>query len=220
MSVCVLCDGLNAAVQRHDWNEPLFATPNFVVIPSLGALVEGWILVVPKRHAIAIGALADPLVSELQEVKTRVASALGAHYRSNICAFEHGPSQAGCSLGCGVDHAHLHLVPIEFDLQAAVQPFMAAHTQWRPATMQKDCRAAFEAGAGYLYFEQPMGSGHISVGADFGSQLFRRAIATRIGAASQFSWRDNPQLANVTATIRGAHAWTKNLTTQPTEAAA
>lgn len=219
MSICALCDGLNATVQRRDWNEPLFETPNFVVLPSLGALVEGWILVVPKRHAIAVGALADPLVSELQEVKTKVASALGAHYGSTICAFEHGPNQAGCSLGCGVDHAHLHLVPIEFDLQAAVRPFIAAHTQWRPATME-DCRAAFEAGSGYLYFEQPIGSAHISVGADFGSQLFRRAIATRIGAADQFSWRDHPQLPNVKATIRGAKVWTKKLITQPTEAAA
>src|SRR5436309_13178572 len=67
----------------------------------------------PNDTRSQIGALADPLVLEFQEVKARVASALGAHCGSTICAFEHGPSQAGCSLGCGVDHAHLHLVPIE-----------------------------------------------------------------------------------------------------------
>jgi diadenosine tetraphosphate (Ap4A) HIT family hydrolase len=219
MSGCALCDRLNPTAQRHSWNEPVFETENFDVIPSLGALVEGWVLIVPKQHAIAVGALSVPLVLELQEVKTRVASALAAHYGSSVCAFEHGPSHAGRNLGCGVDHAHLHLVPLGLDLQTAMQPFMPSQAQWRRATMQ-DCRTAFEAGAGYLYFERPIGSGHIATGADFGSQLFRRAIATSIGAADQFSWRDHPQLANVTATIRGAHDWTKTLRTCRTQAAA
>jgi diadenosine tetraphosphate (Ap4A) HIT family hydrolase len=210
---------LEPATQRHFWNEPVFETENFVVVPSLGALVEGWVLIVPKQHAIAVGALSDSLISELQVVKARIASALAAHYRSPVCAFEHGPSDVGCKLGCGVDHAHLHLVPLELDLRTAIQPFMPAQVEWQYATM-RDCRTAFEAGAGYLYFEGPLGSGHIATGADFGSQLFRRAIATSIGAADQFSWRDHPQLPKVTATIRGAHIWTKNLSKCRAEAAA
>jgi diadenosine tetraphosphate (Ap4A) HIT family hydrolase len=210
---------LNPKRQRQVWNEPLLETQSFVVIPSLGALVEGWVLIVPKRHEIAMGALANPLLTELRDLKQNVAAALGEYYRSPVCALEHGPSHAGCTLGCGVDHAHLHLVPIGFDIRAAVAPYMPDRTQWRPATIE-DCRAAIRNGVGYLYLEQPIGSGHIATDADFGSQLFRRAIGTAVGLADQFSWRDYPQIGNVEATIRGARAWRTRLTSCLKEAAA
>jgi diadenosine tetraphosphate (Ap4A) HIT family hydrolase len=215
---CALCNGLDPKKQRHVWNEPLVETQNFVVIPSLGALVEGWVLIVPKRHAIAVGALASPLLVELHDLKTNVAAALGEHYQSPVCAFEHGPSHAGCTLGCGVDHAHLHLVPVAFSMRAAVEPYMPHQKQWRPATVE-DCRAAFRSGVGYLYFEQPIGSGHIATDVNFGSQLFRRAIGTKIGLADQFNWRDYPQIANVETTIRGARTWVTKITSCPKEAA-
>ncbi len=219
MIICGLCEGLNPKKQRHMWNEPLFETQNFVVIPSLGALVAGWVLIVPKQHAIAIGGLGDPLLAELCDLKKNVASALGEHYQSSVCAFEHGPSHAGCTLGCGVDHAHLHLVPIGFNIRVAVDPYMPHEARWRSATVQ-DCRAAFDRGADYIYFEQPIGSGHIATDANFGSQLFRRAIGTTIGSADQFNWRDYPQMHNVEATIQDAHAWNKKLTSCAKEAAA
>jgi ATP adenylyltransferase len=216
---CVLCDGLRPTTQRSAWNEPLWESPNFVVIPSLGALVEGWVLIVTKQHAIAMGALSDPLLSELNNLKWQVAGALSEHYNSSVCVFEHGPSQEGCRLGCGVDHAHMHIVPIEFDLRRAVGPYMPHRTEWRPAHLL-DCRAAFESSTGYLYFEQPIGFGQIATAADFESQLFRRAIATTIGLAEQFRWREHPQLRNVEATIQGAHAWNTKLAPCPEQAAA
>jgi hypothetical protein len=167
-------------------------------------------LIVPREHVIAMGALSDSRLAELDDLKRSVATAMGHHYESPVCAFEHGPSAEGCTLGCGVDHAHLHLVPLGFDIGKAVEPFMPEEAPWRPAG-PPECRDAFKRGAGYLYFEQPVGSGQIATDANFGSQLFRRAIATSVGLAGQFSWRDHLQLPKVEATVAAARCWVTEL---------
>src|ERR1700674_1783452 len=112
MTQCSICLGFEARGLEEILNQPFLESRNFVVLPSLGALVEGWLLLVPKTHVICMGELSDNLTAEMQELKSRIRETLQRAY-GNVCAFEHGPSRAKTSLGCGVDHAHLHLVPAE-----------------------------------------------------------------------------------------------------------
>lgn len=205
MTSCRLCFDLLFQSPVKAWNEPLFESPNFVVLPSVGALVEGWLLLVPKKHFICMGALPDSVATEVQEMKHIMCSALQQIY-GQVCLFEHGPSRANLSVGCGVDHAHLHVVPVEFDLASVVIPFFPKDVLWSEAGLE-DCRAAFARREDYLYLEQPIGAGHIATHQGFGSQLFRRAIAARIGALNQFNWREYPQLPNVSATIDKVRMW-------------
>lgn len=199
MTSCRLCKDLLLQGSAKAWNEPLFESSNFVVLPSLGALVEGWLLLVPKKHFICMGVLPDSVTAEAQEMKRILCSILQQHY-GQVCAFEHGPSRPNCSVGCSVDHAHLHVVPVAFDLASAVSPFLPEDARWSEAGV-KECQAAFGRGEDYLYLEQPIGAGRIVTHKEFESQLFRRAIAARIGALNQFNWREYPQLPNVLTTI-------------------
>ncbi len=199
MTICRLCSDFLLEGPVEAWNKPLFESPNFVVLPSLGALVEGWLLLVPKKHFICMGALPDSVASEMQEMKHFICSVLQQYY-GQVCTFEHGPSRANLSVGCGVDHAHLHIVPVAFDLASAVTSFLPEDAFWSEAGLE-ECRDAFGRCEDYLYLEQPIGAGRIAAHQGFGSQLFRRAIATRIGALNQFNWREYPQLPNVAATI-------------------
>jgi ATP adenylyltransferase len=200
MSTCCLCSNLARLDPDEFWNKPLFESSNFVVIPSLGSLVEGWLLVLPKRHFISMGALPIGLASELEQVKNELTAVMGSLY-GELCAFEHGPALPGLSVGCGVDHAHLHIVPINFDLASAAEPFMPPGVVWSPA-IRESCRAAFEDEGDYLYLEQPLGNGRIATHSGFGSQIFRKAIASRLGIPERFSWRDYPQKETVAKTVR------------------
>ena len=103
MTKCKICDALKVRVGREPWNEPLIETRNFVVIPSLGALVEGWVLVVPKEHRISMGALPAELRAEVENIERRVRRILRQRYGKPIVAFEHGPSGENHGTGCGVD---------------------------------------------------------------------------------------------------------------------
>jgi ATP adenylyltransferase len=199
MSGCRLCFDLMRQDSKEPWNKPLFESPNFVVLPSLGALVEGWLLLIPKSHFICLGALPEVLVAEMHEMKEIISKFLQTQY-GEVCAFEHGHSKPNCDIGCSVDHAHLHIVPIAFDIGVGMNQFLPTNAYWYKADI-RDCQTAFARGEDYLYLEQPIGAGRMITSPEIGSQLFRRAIATQLGVADHFNWRENLQLTNVQATI-------------------
>jgi diadenosine tetraphosphate (Ap4A) HIT family hydrolase len=199
MDGCAFCSHLVRDNSTEDWNRPLLESPNFVVLPSLGALVEGWLLIVPKKHFISLGALPDSLMDEFSALKCEVVQLTEEIYGS-IALFEHGPSAAKHKVGCGVDHAHLHIVPVVEDLALAVASFLPEGARWQDANLDS-CRTAFEQGSDYLYLEQAPGFGRIVVHDQLGSQLFRRAIAASSGIRDDYNWREHPQFANVRETI-------------------
>ena len=196
---CCLCSNLASGRAPEAWNNPLFESANFVSLPSLGSLVEGWLLLVPRHHFICMGALPGHLAHEMQTLKDSVRSGLSRKY-GDICIFEHGPSAAKRSVGCGVDHAHLHIVPLNFDLVQAAASFLPPNLCWSQANWA-GCRAAFQRGDDYLYVEQPPGRGRIAVHEAFPSQVFRKAIAARLGIPEQFNWREHPHTEAVARTI-------------------
>jgi diadenosine tetraphosphate (Ap4A) HIT family hydrolase len=199
MDTCKLCSGLASPDNREPWNRPIFQTENFVTIPSLGALLEGWLLVVPKRHHLSMGALPPSLVPEMDALKQSAADHLSRIY-GPVTAFEHGPAATGRKVGCGVDHAHLHLVPLGFNLLAASKNLMPDCASWKVANWL-DCQSAYLAGLDYLYVEQPIGGARIATHGNFGSQVLRQAIAAQLGIPEQFNWRLHPQTHIVNSTI-------------------
>lgn len=197
---CRICAEMRVQAGRLPWNEPLIETKNFVVIPSLGALVEGWVLVVPKEHEISMGALPLTLREEAAEIERQTRVALRNQYEKPVIAFEHGPSAENHGTGCGVDHAHLHLVPLECDLLTCVRPFVPATTEWKACDWD-DLAKAHAAGLDYLYFRPEGRNGLMALSQDFGSQVFRKAIASFLRLESEFNWREYPQVETVSRTI-------------------
>jgi diadenosine tetraphosphate (Ap4A) HIT family hydrolase len=83
---------------------------------SLGPIVEGYTLVLPRQHHACVGeiplGLRDAFLSQVH----KVSQALELHY-GKLIAFEHG--RATCAAGAPATHchhAHLHLVPTSVDL--------------------------------------------------------------------------------------------------------
>ena len=124
---CVFCDS------RHDvfGNTPefkrlagsevssrkLFETENFVVLPSVGQIVEGYLLIMPKSHATSIANMDLELFDELEYVYAQTEKILETNYSRPIF-FEHGVCRTGYDYfnGCCVDHAHIHAVPVQVDV--------------------------------------------------------------------------------------------------------
>ena len=45
--------------------------------------------------------------------------------------FEHGPQRLCSTVGCGVDYAHLHIVPTNFDLKTGIHRFFNLNYKWQ-----------------------------------------------------------------------------------------
>jgi len=86
------------AATRDLWDTPLFESESFLALPTVGALVEGWLLVIPKTASLSFAHLFSHLLSELQGFLGEVVPVLESHY---------GSAKTGSTLGCGVDYAHL-----------------------------------------------------------------------------------------------------------------
>ncbi len=181
-------------------NRILFESEHFVAVPTLGALVQGWLLIVSKRHRICMGDLDPSLLEEMVGFKNRVARVVEFHYGS-VAVFEHGPSKPNQALGCGVDHAHLHIVPTECNLITGLSNIHQNDVLWQDSEGIQDAAEYHAKGFEYLYIEQPTDKALIAKAHGFGSQLFRKVIAQHIGKPEWFDWKVYEGAKNIRLTI-------------------
>src|SRR5438045_3937670 len=92
---CRLCQTIcqlpGSRKSPYPWDQVLLETHNFVAAPTLGAIVEGWLLLVPKRHCLSVGTLPEAYRTELMRLKDELWSVLEEAY-GPVAAFEHGSS--------------------------------------------------------------------------------------------------------------------------------
>lgn len=183
------------------WNLVLFESRSFIAVPSIGALVPGWLLIVPKNEALCVGALDDERHEELMIFAAQVMRKQEECF-GPIAMFEHGPAMKSSCVGCGVDFAHLHLVPVKYDLHSGA--VRAAPTlKWGPAKGFEVLSGLHKKGISYLYLWQPdiYSNPIVGTGSSIPSQLFRRVIAGYMGDPSKFDWKTNPHIENIQNTI-------------------
>jgi len=80
------------------------------VVPSLGQIVEGYLLVLPIKHFKTLGDLPGPLLEEFAAICGCIGRTLKDQYGPYVL-FEHGTRSEGVG-GCGIYHAHLHATPL------------------------------------------------------------------------------------------------------------
>jgi ATP adenylyltransferase len=177
----------------------LAETENFVATPTIGSIVEGWILISPKRHYLCFGAISPHLDLEIRIIRELVVETLRERY-PRVVTFEHGPATCASPVGCSVDHAHIHVVPTACVLHKGAQSEVAAPIEWQPVTGLSDARRAFSGGHDYLYVEED-GRALLAKDGGFGSQLFRKVIARHEGATEKFDWRKHYFEDHVRSTI-------------------
>ncbi|MER9606724.1 hypothetical protein [Mesorhizobium sp. M0243] len=171
------------------------------VVPTKGSLVENWMLVIPRQP---LPSLADASINVRKEVLQigRHESAAGTGSKERWFNFEHGSRNAGDVIGCGVDQAHLHVVPLPFDLL-------------RVATTNQQDLAWFEVNTHDPWSEIPVGVDYYLV-SDFlqtflaypatgESQYFRKLIARELGQPDRWDYRKYGCETNVKATIDSRH---------------
>jgi diadenosine tetraphosphate (Ap4A) HIT family hydrolase len=191
------------AESRDLWDKPIFESESFVAVPTVGALVEGWLLVVPKIFELSFARLPSRQLSELDEFLEEIVPSMESAYGS-VSVFEHGAAAANNLIGCGVDYAHLHLVPNRCDLLKAAQK-IAPNIHWNQIKSLDAIKQTALFVEGYWFLRQNYRTDLCYIGrCDDGkpvSQLFRRVIANHIGDSSSYDWKTSLGESNVIATV-------------------
>jgi diadenosine tetraphosphate (Ap4A) HIT family hydrolase len=87
---------------------------NYFSIASIGALVDGWILVIPKDHICSMKDLYNR--GDFFDFVNQILVKMWTHYNTPVILFEHGPNKMNSKTSCGTNHAHLHIVPYDKSL--------------------------------------------------------------------------------------------------------
>jgi ATP adenylyltransferase len=190
---CKFCHLATSNVADHPRDRWIAESEHFVVIPSIGALVDGWVLVVPKTHILSLGAIPRAQHAELADLASETSSLLERAYSLPIAHFEHGSTEPSQAIGCGVHHAHLHLVPLDFDV---VEATMRLHPSFDMLDHRGGVASVAEvAGSGsYVYLRNGSGREVVVLNTENESQLIRRVIASCLGFSDQWNWREFPQV--------------------------
>jgi len=188
---CRFCAIIGGTTFYGAADRPIHSVCDYVAIASIGALVEGWTLVVPKEHCFSLRDL-YPLPSFMEFVRSvtmRVEASYGAS-----AIFEHGANHEGSLTSCGTDHAHLHIVPLPFSMSDAIGASRLSSWERIPASTIRGRVSESE----YLFFsESPRQSplvGYFQPLASPTSQFFRRIVAMRLGLDGVSDYRVHPFL--------------------------
>src|SRR5690348_7179523 len=104
--------------QRFDWaiagqergpdavcDRALFVDSRAVITPSLGSIVPGWLLVIPRRRVLSYVAVRVSDRIGILRTSRDFANNL-IKFAPNVFVLEHGPRATATMMGCGVDQAH------------------------------------------------------------------------------------------------------------------
>ena len=99
-------------------NRFCFESPNFIVVPSVSPLNAGHVLIFTKEHRSSMMSIPVTVKAQLFEVIAKMYDHVRANFGTPFI-FEHGANDPA-DQGCGVNHAHIHILPLEVSLRNQV----------------------------------------------------------------------------------------------------
>lgn len=174
----------------------LFETENFAVFPTVGQIVEGYLLIMPKTHVLAISELKKNLLEELEYVYSEVRTILKNNYAGPIF-FEHGVCRSEYQFnGCCVDHAHIHALPAPVNISDELKK------EYKYTKINNVSDLGKYDGTNYLYIDDISGDKLILEANEIPSQLIRYRIADALNTPEKGDWSLYPGKDEMFNTIK------------------
>ncbi len=174
-------------------NRILYETENFFVFPSLGQIVEGYLLIAPKKHYLSIAQIPEELYPELVKIQKKVEEILTRNY-SKPLFFEHGPLSETEKGGCCITHAHLHCVPANVN----VLDYLKKHFKYIKISSYSDLNKQTP----YFFLEQSENKFLFSLNEIVPSQYIRQIIARGLNTPEKWNWKSYLGLSELKNTIK------------------
>lgn len=182
---CKFCE---IGVGRHqsEVDRPVIESDDYFAVSSIGGFVPGWTLVFPKEHRFNMSRnYRDPAFNDFV---LKVTAVVGKEY-GRCVFFEHGAAKFNSQTGCGVNHAHFHVVPFSKSIEALSAAYGSNHVWQKTQASEIEDRCD---GAEYLFCSDEFGgesSGVMSILENPESQFFRKAIASSIGLGALYDYK-------------------------------
>ena len=192
---CALCDVLTdkdeapvrTFISRDELpSEILSQKGKLIALSDVAPLGPGHTLLVSEQHVLAMNKLSSQALLELDLFRQEIAGRLQSMYSLPTIAFEHGLCNRAKSPGCGIDHAHLHMLPTDIDVvQLFTEDFEVASLE----NLDK-LGEATKGHDEYLLLIDAGGGVNVAFPDSPISQYFRRKLAQVMGR-ELWNWNDD-----------------------------
>lgn len=179
----------------------IYEGKHWVVWPTIGAIVPGYVLIVLKRHSPSVMACDGEEIGELECLLERTRSMLETIYHTPCIVFEHGNGcGAGMRSAC-IDHCHMHVLPLKEDIYDRInfqRMKMEAETIDSLSSLLKYNRRQ----ESYLLYQNHEGEFFVLHADTYLSQYFRQLIALSVGMPEKWNWRQYYFSENMRQTLQ------------------
>lgn len=192
---CIFCQmakykGFNSLEKYNQFvEEPvdciIYESKNFYVVPELGGLKQGFLMIVPKAHILSVAQFPEELMPEYNLVCEDVEKILMKAFNGKTVAFmEHGSGPSGkTSHKKSIVHAHTHVV-VDFSLKEKYQKMV----------QMKKCDNISDAKDVHYFSYQDTSQGQLMIAMNpevyVQRQFPRQILAEELGLApNQYNWR-------------------------------
>lgn len=181
---CVFCD-------RTKFEERIIAEKNdLYIVAALGQIKSGYVIIVPKKHTLCVGAMKDKEIVKISEILHITSDYIEIEYGIKPIIFEHGV------VGQTVQHAHIHLLPAKIRLCGRIYRDFP-HTQicFLDSLKMLQCNYNMTNGAKYLLWSTPEGLFKAVIDPPAPPQYLRLIAAELLGHPEHGNWRNmDPEL--------------------------
>lgn len=176
-------------------NRILYENEYWLVIPPLGSFIVGGLLILSKEHFQSCSVCTVEMLDALDCLISEVNQTLHQQYNKNVIFFEHGPSSCGTKGACCVDHAHLNIFPIDFDIYRQLPDF-------HESILIKQSRDILKLqGREYIWlFDSRLNVAYPVEGVP--SQYIRSLITQNCGFPERWNWQDYLGLEEIKQTMK------------------
>lgn len=177
----------------------VYEDDRFVVMPTLGAFVEGYVMIVTKTHYDCVGKMPLEEIIAIDRLLGVIKERIKRIYGTEVICFEHGSVSCANKFGGCLNHAHLHILPCNVSLIEEISEYDLKISKLPSLSMLHDQGGAENP---YLFFEDVDGERYMITGEYIASQFFRKLVANHMGLSESWDWRENLFLDNILNTVR------------------
>jgi diadenosine tetraphosphate (Ap4A) HIT family hydrolase len=165
----------------------IYRSPNFIVLPDIAPLIEGYLIIIPLMHVSCFGNILNEHFAEFQSVKNYISGFLTEIYTKPLF-FEHGPAKPK-DAGCCIDHAHMHCLPVNADLSLSISDKLSRD---QISSINELCHYT-EKRISYLFYENNEGALYsyplTNESSILPSQYLRMVVAANL-KLDRWDWRE------------------------------
>lgn len=88
----------------------IYESENFVVVPGLGPLAPGYLMIMSKPHYLSLAQVPSEWYNEYHEIEQDLEWILKKMYHKDVCFYEHGTGPNGAVGLKSIVHMHVHVM--------------------------------------------------------------------------------------------------------------